>query len=141
MDRDRVLAMNAASLETFFEHLQDCISHNSIDPEDMWNFDEKGFMMGRGGKKNELVISRVRMKMPRRMQQGNREWVTLIECVSATGIRLPAFYIYAGVAHSRDGTAVSLSLLKRSLRMWYPPIQQNASFDQSSLYYSLSGPS
>jgi hypothetical protein len=41
MDRDWVLAMNAASLETFFERLQDCISRNSIDPEDMWNFDER----------------------------------------------------------------------------------------------------
>ena len=30
---------------------------------------------------------------------GNREWETLIECVSATGNRLPAFYIYAGTAH------------------------------------------
>ena len=30
---------------------------------------------------------------------GNREWETLIECVSATGNRLPAFYIYARTAH------------------------------------------
>jgi hypothetical protein len=59
--------MNAASLETFFERLQDCISRNCID---IWNFDDKGFMMGRGGKKNELVISTVRVKMPRRMQPG-----------------------------------------------------------------------
>ena len=50
--------------ETFFERLQDCIRRNSIDPQDMWNFDEKGFMMGRSGRKNELVISRVRVKMP-----------------------------------------------------------------------------
>jgi hypothetical protein len=46
MDRDRVLALNTASLENFFERLQDCIRHNNIDPEDMWNFDEEGFMMG-----------------------------------------------------------------------------------------------
>jgi len=26
----------------------------NINPRDMWNFDERGFMMGRGGKKNEL---------------------------------------------------------------------------------------
>ena len=56
-------------------------------------------MMGCGGKKDELVISRVRVKTPRRAQQGNREWVALIECVSATGKQLPAFYIYAGAAH------------------------------------------
>lgn len=33
------------------------------------------------------------------MQQGNREWVSLIEAVSALGKALPAFYIYAGKAH------------------------------------------
>ena len=54
---------------------------------------------GRGEKKNELVIARVRVKSPRRAQDGNREWVALIECVSATGNRLPEFYIYAGKAH------------------------------------------
>jgi hypothetical protein len=99
IDCDRVLAMNVASLDTFFERLQDCISRNSIDPSDMWNYDEKGFMTGLGEKKNELVISRVRVKTPQQMQQGNQEWVTLIECVSAMGIRLPAFYIYAEAAH------------------------------------------
>ena len=33
------------------------------------------------------------------MQEGNWEWVTLIECISATGKQLPVFYIYAGAAH------------------------------------------
>ena len=56
--------------------------------------------MGKGGGANELVISRVQVKTPgKRMQQGNREWVTLIEAVSALGKVLPAFYIYAGKAH------------------------------------------
>jgi hypothetical protein len=45
----------------------------------MWDFDEKWFMMGRGGKKNELVISRVRVKTPRRAQQGNREWISSLD--------------------------------------------------------------
>ena len=109
--------MNAASLETFCERLRGCIRRNSIDPQDMWSFDEKGFMMGCGGKKNELVISRVRVMTLRRMQQGNREWATLIESVSATGIRLPAFYIYTGLHTRRDGTTVRPSLPKRSLRI------------------------
>ena len=75
MDRDRVLASNQESLELFFKRLYEVIRRNHIGPDDMWNFDEKGSMMGRG-KKNELVISRVRMKTPRRAQEGNRERVT-----------------------------------------------------------------
>ena len=55
--------------------------------------------MGRGSKGNELVIARVRVKSPRRMQDGGWEWVTIIETVSATGMRIPGYYIYAGEAH------------------------------------------
>ena len=33
------------------------------------------------------------------MLQGDREWMTLIECASAVGIQLPVFYIYAGTVH------------------------------------------
>ena len=74
-DRNRVLAINKESLKTYFDNLERCISHKIL-PEDMWNFDEKGFRMGQGGEKNELVIARVRVKSPRRAQDGNREWVT-----------------------------------------------------------------
>ena len=51
MGYDRVLAMNAGSLEVFFK-LQDWIHRNNIDPKDMWNFGEKGFIM-REGRKEE----------------------------------------------------------------------------------------
>ena len=92
--------MYVGILEAFFERLQDCSDRN-IGLRNMWNFEEMRSIVGRGGggKKNELVISRVRVETPRRMQQGIRGWVTLVECVSAVGIRLPGFYIYAWAAH------------------------------------------
>ena len=61
-DRNRELVINKESLKTYFDNLERCISHNKILPKDMWNFDEKGFRMGQGEKKNELVIARVRVK-------------------------------------------------------------------------------
>jgi hypothetical protein len=70
MDRDKVPAINGASLETFFERLQDCIRRSRIDPEGIWNFDETRFIMGHGGKTGERIISRERVKTPRRMQRG-----------------------------------------------------------------------
>jgi hypothetical protein len=64
--------------------------------DDIYNFDETGFMMGKilsqmvitgwdrsGGKKKKI-------------QPGNREWVTVIEGVSAIGRVLPPFVIFAG---------------------------------------------
>ena len=99
MNRDRVMAINRGNINGYFNRLYDVIHRNHIDPQDMWNFDEKGFLMGQGGKRNELVISRVRTKGSRRMQDGSREWVSLLECVSAVGKRIPAYFIYAGQAH------------------------------------------
>jgi hypothetical protein len=71
---------NTSNVSTNASH----VTHH-IDSENMWNVDEKGIMMGRDGKKNELVISGIRVKAPQQIQQGSREWVALIECISATG--------------------------------------------------------
>ena len=93
MDRDRVLAIDEHTINGYFSRLYDVIHQNHINPDDMWNFDEKGFLMGQGGKRNELVIARVRVKCPRRIRDGGQEWVSMIECVSATGVHIPSDYI------------------------------------------------
>ena len=40
VDRDRVLALNEESLNTYFDDLEHCKRRNKILP-DMWSFDEK----------------------------------------------------------------------------------------------------
>ena len=47
VDRDRVLALIEESLKTYFDDLEDCLRRNEVLPNDVWSFDEKGFMMGR----------------------------------------------------------------------------------------------
>ena len=99
MDCYRVLSLNTGNLNGYFNRLYDVIHCNHIYPKDMWNFDEKGFLMGQGEKQNELVIARVHMKSPWRMQDGSWEWVTLIECVSAMGTQILAYYVHVGQAY------------------------------------------
>ena len=53
--------------------------------------DEKGFVLGQALKVK--VICRKGRRNPR---YGNREMVTVIECVSADGSVLPPMYIYKG---------------------------------------------
>ena len=65
-----------------FDGLERYISHSKILPGDMWYFGEKEFRIGHGGKKNELVIARVRVESPQRAQDSNRESVEPIECTS-----------------------------------------------------------
>jgi len=50
-----VLAVNAKSLDEYFKRLSERITRNHINPDDIWNLDEQGFMMGRGGKKSWLA--------------------------------------------------------------------------------------
>jgi hypothetical protein len=101
-ERSRIVSVTTKGVQDHFKKLYGVIHRYHIDPKDMWNFDEKGFLMGQGGKQNELIIVRVHAKQPkssRRIVEGSREWVTLIESCSAGGKRLPAYYIYAGTAH------------------------------------------
>ena len=46
------------------------------------------------------VVCRKGRRNPRYIQDGNREMVTVIECVSADGSVLPPMHIYKGSSHS-----------------------------------------
>jgi len=69
----------------------------NIRPENIYNMDEKGFVMGQAHKVK--VIVRRGRRNPRYVQDGNREMVTVIECISADGRVLPPLYIYKGSSH------------------------------------------
>ena len=58
VDRYRVLALNEESLKTYFDDLEDHTRRNEIRLDDMWDFDEKGFLMGAGGEGNGLEEAR-----------------------------------------------------------------------------------
>jgi len=58
---------------------------------------EKGFLLGLALKVR--VICRRGRKNPRYTQDGHREMVTVIECISADGRVIPPMYIYKGSRH------------------------------------------
>jgi len=63
--------------------------------DDIYNFDETGFMMGKI--LSQMVITGWdRSGKKKRVQPGNREWVTIIEGVGAAGRVLPPFVVFAG---------------------------------------------
>ena len=61
----------------------------------MYNFDETGFMMGKTQPKM-VVTSSENYGRQKRIQPGNREWVTVIQGVAAMGRAIPPFVIFAG---------------------------------------------
>lgn len=81
LDRDRAKAGNAKVLRDFYAKWHDIIVRFGIRPEDIYNFDEKGVLIGRTSR--QWVITRRSKKTPYAIQDGSRESVTVIECIRA----------------------------------------------------------
>jgi hypothetical protein len=64
----------------------------------MWNFNETGFMMGMI-QSGMVVTGSYRQGMLKKVQPGNREWITAIEAINAEGQSIPPFIIGAGQYH------------------------------------------
>ncbi|KAF7578666.1 hypothetical protein PtrM4_029060 [Pyrenophora tritici-repentis] len=78
-DRQRALCENPALIRSWFELIEKTKAELSICDEDIYNFDEAGFIMGK-------ITTQL---------LGNREWVTLIATISAGGWLVPLFLIFA----------------------------------------------
>ena len=66
--------------------------------DDIYNFDETGFMMGVISTELVVTASDIRNR-PKSIQPGNREWVTVIQAVNALGWTIPPFIILAAQYH------------------------------------------
>jgi hypothetical protein len=77
-----------------------------IQEEDLYNFDETGFMMGMIT--TSMVITHAdRCGKAKSIQPGNQEWATVIECINAKGWCIPPFVIVQGAYHLANWTTES----------------------------------
>ena len=94
LNKERAMAQDSAILMNWFQLFLSLKMKYDIQDSDIYNMDEKGFMMG--------VIAKLRVMISKHekkaymTQSGNREWVSLIECVSMTGKLLPLWIIFKG---------------------------------------------
>jgi hypothetical protein len=67
-----------------FRLVQNTIAKYGIHSDDIWNFNETGFIMGVF--LTSMVITYIeRHKRPKGLQQGNREWITVIQAINTAG--------------------------------------------------------
>jgi hypothetical protein len=69
-----------------------------IRSDDLWNFDETGFLMGMIAS-GMVVTGSERLGRPKSVQPGNREWITVIQAINAEGQAIEPFIIGAGQYH------------------------------------------
>jgi hypothetical protein len=94
-DYQRAQNEDPKALQEWFTTVQRVVNENGIQPEDIYNFDETGFAMGLIS--SAKVVTHAEYSGRRAvLQPGNREWVTAIESIGASGYALPPCIIFKG---------------------------------------------
>lgn len=94
LDQSRKDAGNESTFRQWFSLFNATIEKYGIATGDIYNMDEKGVAMGLSDSA-KVIIPRCQ-RAAFEVQPGNREWVSLIECMSGDGFVLPAYIIFAG---------------------------------------------
>jgi hypothetical protein len=84
--------------EWYFDLLHSKMREFELDERNTYNMDEKGFFVGIASRSKRVFSKTVWQSKERTeaIKDGNREWVTLIACVCASGEALPPALIYQG---------------------------------------------
>ncbi|KAI1676783.1 Tc5 transposase DNA-binding domain containing protein [Pyrenophora tritici-repentis] len=91
MDRTRHLADSESKYRLYFELLHRKITEYHLEARDIYNMDEKGFLIGLIGRSKRIFSRRQWEKKEVRasFQDGSREFLTVLACCCADGSSLP----------------------------------------------------
>lgn len=99
LDRQRAYSNTMEGYEQYWTNLHYVISKYNIPPENIWNFDEKGFIIGNCGR--YIIYVRPDRTNPGRLPaSGNRQSITDGETISAAGKSIPPYIISKGKIHT-----------------------------------------
>ena len=98
-DYQRAKCENPELIKNWFTCVQETIQKYGILEQDIYNMDETGFQMGVASTSKVICGSETRDSHARSIQPGNREWITIIIAINATGSVLPPQIIFAGKKH------------------------------------------
>ena len=79
-----------------------------ITAENIHNWDEKGFVVGQLGRTKRIMSKEAYQsgRIQYASQDGSREFISLLACISATGVALPPSLIYKGESSTLQSTWV-----------------------------------
>ncbi|KAH7463475.1 hypothetical protein FOMA001_g18107 [Fusarium oxysporum f. sp. matthiolae] len=97
-DCQRAKCEDATVIRNWFRLIENTIAKYGIRLDDIYNFDETGFMMGMIAS-GMVVTGAERRGRPKSVQPGNREWVTVIQAINAEGRAIQPFIVVAGQYH------------------------------------------
>jgi hypothetical protein len=98
IDRNRHQADSYSKYRLYFDLLHSKMREYNVDARNTYNMDEKGFFVGIATRTKRVFSKAAYLSKERTaaIQDGNREWVTLLACVCASGDALPPALVYQG---------------------------------------------
>lgn len=97
LDIERKEAHNRKDIEIFFERWEAILKKYSVLPTDTYNFDETGFRIGMG--RHQKIITRDPKAKVYIESSTNRDYVTVVETISADGNTIPPMVIMSSASH------------------------------------------
>lgn len=97
LDKQRALATDVAILKEHLERFHVLKSRYHVLPENVWNTDEKGFAIGLGA--GDTMLCRTGRRNLKIMQDGKRDWATVIEVISGDGKVLAPLVIHSSTTY------------------------------------------
>jgi hypothetical protein len=96
MDRNRVKANSEHSYRHYFELLHSKIQQYEVEPQHIYNMDEKGFLIGITSRQKRVFSRQLweQKKVTAGLQDGSREWITILALVCADGSSLDPSVIF-----------------------------------------------
>ncbi|BCR86319.1 uncharacterized protein ACHE_30306S [Aspergillus chevalieri] len=98
-DYQRAKCEDPELIKGWFNRVQETILRYGIAEQDIYNMDETGFQMGVASTAKVICGSETRDSHAKSIQPGNREWITIIIAINASGHALPPQIIMAGKKH------------------------------------------
>lgn len=80
----RARSEDPVAIRAWFKLIEETCQAYGILDEDTYNFDETGFMMGIAAT-SKVITSSETVGRAATIQPGDREWVTVIECINPSG--------------------------------------------------------
>jgi hypothetical protein len=105
IDRDRHQADSQERYKLCFDMLHSKMREYDVDARNTYNMDEKGFFVGITTRSKRVFTKAIWASKERTpaVQDGNREWVTPLACVCASGESLPPALVYQGASGLQSG--------------------------------------
>lgn len=104
IDRDRHQADSYTNYRSWFDLLYAKLNQYDVAPHNIYNMDEKGFLLGVTQRRKRASSRQLwdDKKVTAAIQDGSREWITILGCVCADGSSVDPCIIFEGKAGLRD---------------------------------------